>query len=282
MVKDDVAVQIRLFVVRRRALRLGVQDLAQALGRDGRLREFRQRPPERAHGAGKRLRVADEREQLAERHAPVRREIRADADDAQHLKAAGRVAHAPEQAERVAHVDPLVGKRAVLFVKFVKLIALAPKRAHDAHARQVFLHLDRQLALGLVGDAEEPVDARMEKQRVADDDRDEQQADGGKRRVHGEHEHNGDGQQNGRPHDLDALRGNKVADDLNVRCAALDHVARLVLRMPGKRQILDVPEQRPAQRADEPLRPLGDGHARKVIHERRERRADRHAERAVE
>ena len=99
----------------------------------------------------------------------------------------------------------------------------------------------------------------MEKQGVADDDRDCHHRDDGELYVHRNHERKRERQKDTDAHHVHELIGNEAAHGVYIRCAALDDIAGLVFHMPGKRQALDVRKEQVSDAAGKGFRRLCNG-----------------------
>ena len=142
----------------------------------------------------------------------------------------------------------------VLLAELLQFRALPAKRAHDAHASQILLHDGRERALGLVAFRVARGRLLEKQRRIQHDARHKRHRDERHPHIHRQHGRHVDGDQKDRADQLNHLIHDERADDLNVRRAALDDVARRVLHMPAVGQTLNVAVERVAQRLDKPLR----------------------------
>ena len=277
--KGDVLVHRRFGGVGRVLLGLGFQNLAETIDGDARLAHFGNDAAETAHGADEHRVIKRERHKFARRQIAVHARDRAEHDHEQDLQAARKIAHRPEIRERPGQADPALGILVVLRLEPVALKLFAPERAHDAHAREVFLRDRGENALVLVALGKARADLVMEEHGVEHDDRRDDPRDDGELRVHQRHKR----QRKDNAHDDlengDELLLEKVFNALDVARAALDNVAGRMLGVPLPRQAFNVVEEPVARGLDERFARFGVEHVRAIAQQRRDETRKRENER---
>lgn len=175
-------------------------------------------------------------------------------DDEQHaLKRRHKIVTRPIERQKLFDAHPQPRVIHVLLFKFIPLVPFPAERAHDAHARQIFLRVCREDALLLVAFFERFPRLRIKYERIADEDGNKRGGDQGEPHIHDEHQ-----RQRKHHHDDEAeqrhqLIGDKVGNDVRVRRAALNDVACLMRNVPAERQPLYVREKFIAHAAHERL-----------------------------
>ena len=150
MLKYDIPVHGRRLRIRHILLRLRIQNLGEPVDRNARLAHLRNYAPEPPDGRNEHRVIKRERDKLPLRHIAADAQDTAEHDDQHHLQTARHVAHRPELRERVAELHPEIRVDLILLLKALALERFSSERAHDTHARQVFLRNRRQNALRLV------------------------------------------------------------------------------------------------------------------------------------
>ena len=166
MLKYDIPVHRRRLRIRHILLRLRIQNLGEPVDRNARLAHLRDHAPEPPDGRNEHRVIKRERDKLPLRHIAADAQDTAEHDDQHHLQTARHVAHRPELRERVAELHPEIRVDLILLLKALALERFSSERAHNAHARQVFLRNRRQNALRLVAVCKALADFVVEQQRV--------------------------------------------------------------------------------------------------------------------
>ena len=240
-------------------LLLAAHDIGDAVHRHARLAHLRDHAAEHAHRPGHHRAVGQESDVGAGEHLPPDAVDRAEHDHEQDLHTGEHVAHAPELGQRLGELHPEAGVILVLPKEAVPLAALGPEGAHDPHAGQVLLRHGGEDALVFVGLEEGFADLAVEMEGAHDDVGHGQHGDQRQLPAHGEHEAQRQSQQDHDADDVGHLLGHKVLHRVDVRGAALDDVAGVVLHVPGEGQALDVGKKAVPHGLDQCLGGLGLG-----------------------
>ncbi len=180
------------------------------------------------------------------------------------LKIADHVGEAPVCAHQGGEVQRDIVVSLVAPGEFVQLRAFLCKRAHHAHARQVFLQRGGKRALGFIRACELPLHAAEIEE--AEHHKNGQQAGGyGRHRAaDGQHDGNGRANHHHGAHHLHGLHLHKAANRLHVAGAALDKVTRLHAHMIAVWHGLQMREQPVAQALGQSLARKGDAVAAQI------------------
>ena len=265
MVEHNVAVHVRLYRGVAVTLLLCVQDVEQAGGADGGFAELPQEPaqvPGRPDqhgiigGKGQEFPLGE--------GAPFHKE-HACHDDDQHLESGHKISQAPVDAHDLSKLYPKVGKILVFLIKAVDFELFPPESAHNPYTGEVFLHQRGEFALSFVRHTEAAAGDHIKPQGDADDNGQKRRDKQREFHVHGEHQRQGNRNQQ---HGADAfhqLVAHKVTHQIHILGTALDDIAGLMGIVPGVGQMLDMVEQGVADSCHRTLAGTGQVHAGSIV-----------------
>ena len=253
MLKADVTVHRRGQRLRRVLLRLSVQDIADTADRNAGFAHLCQNFSQRTHRPVEGCIIRNKRQKFTQRDFAVDCADGSDCNDRQHLQSGDQVTGAPIGGHHMSQANPKLRKGIVLFVKAFDFKILPSKCTDHPHTGQVFLYRRRQFSFGDVGVHKAVGDLPLKIEGVKNDDWDKNHRNQRNLYIHRKHDAHSHHNQKDDTEYFYHLCTDKVADDLDVGGAALDNLAGLMRGMPGKRQLLDMPEQFVTQRLDRAL-----------------------------
>ena len=189
-----------------------------------------------------------------------------------------KVAHRPEGAHKLHEPHPKGGVGLVLFGEAAALVGFLSESPHDPYARQIFLHDGRHNALFGVCLHECPAYLSVKKSRITHDDGYERRCRHREQTVYLSHEHGAYYDEENYPRKGGHIHRYELLYGIDVRGAALQNIACLVLSVPGHRQTVGVGKEQIAYALHEPFRADGVGHALSVPHESAAKCHARHGE----
>ncbi len=246
-VELDVRPQGRVRRARRVLLGRRVEDLVEALERDGRLAEVGQDLPQLANRPDQHRDVADEHHHIAGRDLAAERKPDAKQQRQPCLHRTQQGGTRPVEGKHDGQPGRLVVHVARANGKAVALVLLPAEGAHHAHAGQGLLKHRAELAVGLVGLGKQLLHPAEEPERQHELRRHEDQRNPPQPRVDARHENQRQRDHDHRPEDLDQLVGEEAANRLDILRAALDQVAGLGFGVIGVAHLLKVRVQPQAQ-----------------------------------